>query len=83
MRLSVRTLFPSGCCDIPWGRASAPAGVAPEALEECVHSSKVFCIELLVREAFVSASLGVISAGLGNALRADWCLLTIRYVQKV
>ena len=24
----------------PWGRASAPAGVAPEALEECLHSSK-------------------------------------------
>ena len=24
----------------PWGRVSAPAGVAPEALEECLHSSK-------------------------------------------
>src|SRR6185436_11022831 len=23
----------------PWGRVSAPAGVAPEALEECLHSS--------------------------------------------
>ena len=24
----------------PWGRVSAPAGVAPDALEECAHSSK-------------------------------------------
>ena len=24
----------------PWGRVSAAAGVAPEALEECEHSSK-------------------------------------------
>ena len=24
----------------PWGRISAPAGVAPEALEECLYSSK-------------------------------------------
>ena len=24
----------------PWGCISAPAGVAPKALEECVHSSK-------------------------------------------
>ena len=28
-------------CEIPsWGRISAPAGVAPEALEEWLHSSK-------------------------------------------
>ena len=28
-------------CEIPpWGRVSTPAGVAPEALEECLHSSK-------------------------------------------
>jgi hypothetical protein len=26
------TFFPPGCCAVPWGRASAPAGVAPEAL---------------------------------------------------
>ena len=24
----------------PWGRISAPAGVVPEALEECLHLSK-------------------------------------------
>ena len=29
------------CVKFPmWGRVSAPAGVAPEALEECLHSSK-------------------------------------------
>jgi hypothetical protein len=26
------TFFPPGCCAIPWGRASKPAGLAPEAL---------------------------------------------------
>jgi hypothetical protein len=36
------TFFPPGRCVVPWGRASAPAGVAPEALEECVHSCKAF-----------------------------------------
>jgi hypothetical protein len=30
------TLFPPSCRAIPWGRASGPAGLAPEALEECV-----------------------------------------------
>jgi hypothetical protein len=36
------TFFPPGCCAVPLGRASAPAGVAPEALEECAYSCKVF-----------------------------------------
>jgi hypothetical protein len=40
--LSNGTFFPPVCCAIPWGRASAPAGVAPEALEECEYSCKVF-----------------------------------------
>jgi hypothetical protein len=48
-----------------------------------VHSCKVFCIELPVCEAFVSAGLGVISAGLGNAMRVDCRLLTIGHVQEV
>jgi hypothetical protein len=33
--------FPPGCRAIPWGRASEPAGLVPEALEECVYSFKV------------------------------------------
>jgi hypothetical protein len=48
-----------------------------------VHSSKVFCVELPVREAFVSAGLDVILAGLSNAMHAYWRLLTIGHVQKV
>jgi hypothetical protein len=34
--------FPPSCCAIPWGRTSAPAGVAPEALQERGCSCKVF-----------------------------------------
>jgi hypothetical protein len=36
------TFFPPGRCAVPWGRASAPAGVVLEASVECVHSSEVF-----------------------------------------
>jgi hypothetical protein len=36
------SFFPPRHCAFSWGRASAPTGVAPEALEECVHSYKVF-----------------------------------------
>jgi hypothetical protein len=79
----IRTFFPSGRCDVPWGRTSALAGVAPEALEEGVHSCKVFCVELSVLEAFALADLSVISAGLGNAMHAYWHLLTIGHIQKV
>jgi hypothetical protein len=75
--------FPSGRRDVPWGHARGPAGVAPEALEECVHSCKVFCIERPVREAFVLAGFDIISAGLGNATHAYRQLLTVRRVQKV
>jgi hypothetical protein len=32
LMLADGTSFPPGCCAVPWGRASAPAGVAPEAL---------------------------------------------------
>jgi hypothetical protein len=34
--------FPPGCCVVPWGRTSAPAGVAPEALQERGCSCKIF-----------------------------------------
>jgi hypothetical protein len=36
------TFFLPSCCAIPWGCASAPTGVAPDALEECEYSCKVF-----------------------------------------
>jgi hypothetical protein len=42
------TFFPPGCCAIPWGCAGGPAGLAPEALEECdppsrFYSQRFFC----------------------------------------
>jgi hypothetical protein len=63
------TFFPPGCCSIPWGRASRPAGLAPEALEECVYSFKVFSAASSLCEVFISAGLGGVSAGLGGAIR--------------
>jgi hypothetical protein len=41
-----------------------------------VHSCKVFCVELPVREAFISADLS-------NAMHVGQHLLTIGHVQKV
>jgi hypothetical protein len=38
---------------------------------------------LPVCEVFISAGLGIISPGLGNAMCAYWCLLMFGYVQKV
>jgi hypothetical protein len=40
------------------GRASGPASLAPEALEECVYSFKVFSAALSLCEVFISAGLG-------------------------
>jgi hypothetical protein len=64
-----RTFFPLGCYAVPWGRASGPAGLAPEALEECVYSSKVFSAASSLCEVLVSAGIGEVSAGLGGAMR--------------
>ena len=48
----------------PWGRVSAPTGVAPEALEECLYSSKGYkrCPAWLIDCGDCPASF---SAGLG------------------
>jgi hypothetical protein len=32
LTLADGTFFPPGCCDVLWGRSSAPAGVAPKDL---------------------------------------------------
>jgi hypothetical protein len=63
------TLFLPGCCAFPWGRASAPAGVAPEALQKFGCSSKVFSQRLSVCEVSVLAGINSVSAGLGGAIR--------------
>jgi hypothetical protein len=38
---------------------------------------------LPVREAFISAGLGIILSNLGNAMHVYWRFLTIGHVQKV
>ena len=61
----------------PRGRVSAPAGVAPEALEECLHSSKGYkrrIAWLLYRGgglASFSASIGIFCAGTATQTPAD------------
>ena len=60
------------CVKFPlWGRVSAPAGVAPEALEECLFSSKGYkrrpagLLHWGGRPASFSAGIGTLSAALG------------------
>jgi hypothetical protein len=54
---------------IPWGRASGPAGLAPEALQERGRSYKVFFIGSAGVRLLVSAGIGDILASLGGATR--------------
>jgi hypothetical protein len=68
LMLADGTFFPPGCYDVLWGRASAPASVAPEALQERGCSCKVFSQSLPVCEVLVSAGIDNISAGLGGAM---------------
>jgi hypothetical protein len=42
LTLADGTFFPPGCYAVPWGHASAPTGVAPEALQERGCTCKVF-----------------------------------------
>jgi tetrahydromethanopterin S-methyltransferase subunit H len=80
LMLADGTFFPPGCCAVLWGRASTPAGVAPEALQERGCSCKVFSQSLPVYEVLVSAGVDNVSAGLGSAMRTYlayicvWCI---------
>jgi hypothetical protein len=76
------TLFPPGCCAVPWGRASAPAGVAPEALQEHGCSCKVFPQSLSVYEALVSADFDIISVGLSGAMRTYLAHFCVRCISR-
>jgi hypothetical protein len=69
LTLADGTFVPPGCCAISWGRTSRPVGLAPEALEECVYSFKVFSAASSSCELFILAGLGGVSAGLGGAIR--------------
>jgi hypothetical protein len=40
--LADETFFPPGCCAISWGRDGGPAGLAPEASEECGTPSRFY-----------------------------------------
>jgi hypothetical protein len=44
------TFFPPGCCAILWRRAGGPAGLAPEALEECDTPSRFYSQRRLLGE---------------------------------
>jgi hypothetical protein len=63
------TFFSPGCCAVPWWRTSAPAGVAPEALQQRGCSCKVFHSVLSVYEVLVPVGIDSVSAGLGGAIR--------------
>jgi hypothetical protein len=54
---------------IPWGRASGPAGLAPEALQERGCSCNVFSQVQPACGVLVSAGISDISVGFGGATR--------------
>jgi hypothetical protein len=76
------TFFPPDCCAIPWGRASGPAGLAPEALQERGCSCKVFSQSLPVCEVLVSAGIDNIPAVLGGAMRTCFTFVCVRCISK-
>jgi hypothetical protein len=82
LMLADGTFFPPGCSAVPWGRASAPAGVAPEALQERGCSCKFFSQSLPVCKVLVSVGVGDVSAGLGGAMRTYWAHIYVRCVSR-
>jgi hypothetical protein len=77
------TFFPLVAGVIPWGRASGPAGLAPEALQERGCSCKVFSQVQPMCEVLVSAGIGDIPAGLGSATRTYLALSVFGAPQEV
>jgi hypothetical protein len=82
LTLADGTFFPLGRCAIPWGRASGPARLAPEALQERGCSRKVFSQDLPMCEVLVSAGIGNIPAGLGGAMRTCLTYVCVRCISK-
>jgi hypothetical protein len=76
------TFFPPGCIAILWGRASAPAGVAPEVLQERGCSCKGFSQSVPVCEVLVSAGIDNISASLGGAMHMYLAHVCIRCISR-
>jgi hypothetical protein len=50
-----------------WGRVSGPAGLAPEALQECECSCRGFPRNFISGVVYVSTDIGDVSAGFGDA----------------
>jgi hypothetical protein len=76
------TFFPPRCCAVPWGRASAPAGVVPEALQERGCSCKVFSQSPPVCEVLVSAGVDNVSTGLGGAMHTYLAYICVQCIFK-
>jgi hypothetical protein len=76
------TFFSPGCYAIPRGRASGPAGLAPEALQERGCSCKVFSQDLPVGEVLVTAGIGDIPAGLGGAMHTFLAFVCVRCISR-
>jgi hypothetical protein len=76
------TFFPPGCYSIPWGCASRPAGLAPEALQERGCSCKVFSQDLPVCAVLVSAGISDIPAGLGGAMLTFLAFVYVRCISR-
>jgi hypothetical protein len=69
LMLANRTFFPPSCCVVSWGCASAPAGVAPEALQERGCSYKVLSQCLSMCEVLILVGIISVSAGFSGAIR--------------
>jgi hypothetical protein len=69
LTLADGTFFPLVADAIPWGRASGPASLAPEALQERGCSWKGFYKGFTGVRVLVSTDIGNIPAGLGGAAR--------------
>jgi hypothetical protein len=83
LTLADGTFFPLVARAVPWGRASGPAGLAPEALQECGCSCKVFSQFLPVCGVLVSAGISIIPVGLGGATRTYLALFAFGAPQEV
>jgi hypothetical protein len=76
------TFFPPGCYATSWGRASGPAGLAPEALQERGCSYKVFSWGMPVCGVLVSAGISNIPAGLGGATCTYLASICVRCISR-
>jgi hypothetical protein len=83
LTLSDGTFFPLVAGAIPWGRASGPAGLAPEALQERECSCKVFSQDMPVCGLLILVGIGNIPAGLGGSTRTYLALSAFGAPQEV